>query len=418
VGLSARQWASIKHATGVVNLWDGSARAGKTTSANIAFLNYVRHAPPGHLAIIGKTLDTIVRNVLSPMKQLHPGAVKFRRRSTHCVILGREVELIGAGDAAAEERLRGLTLAGAYVDELTLMDEHMFQTLLGRLSGDHARLFATTNPDTPAHWLKRLYIDRVKKGLLPGWHVWRFTMDDNPGISEERKARYRREYTGLWYRRFYLGEWVAAEGAVFADWDPLRMVIPWGKLPTMQRLLGVGVDYGTNNPTAALLLGLGLDSRLYLVDEWRHDGRIDGRWTDTRLVKGLGDWMAQPHLPLDNRPGQVTRDEPPIEWIFVDPSAASLQAEMVEQRFGRLANADNKVLPGIQLMSSMLSTDRLKVADRCHGFIDEAPGYSWDPDQAAKGKDAVIKSADHSLDGGRYAIQSTHHSWRSLVRTV
>jgi PBSX family phage terminase large subunit len=413
MGLSAKQWASIRHANGVVNLWNGAIRSGKTIASLIAFLEYVRTAPAGHIAVLGLTLDTIGRNVLSPLKQLHPECVQFRRKSTTAHILGREIELIGTGDSKAEERIRGLTLAGAYVDELTLMDEVAFQTLLGRLSSDEARLFATTNPDTPGHWLKRLYMDRVRKGLLPGWHIWHFTMDDNPGISESRKARYRRELTGLWYRRMYLGEWVAAEGAVFADWDPIRMVIPWGTLPTMQRLLGVGVDYGTNNPTAALLLGLGLDSRLYLVDEWRHDGRVDGRWTDTRLVKGLGDWMAQPHLPKDG-----TRDEPPIEWVIVDPSAASLQAEMIEQRFGRLTNADNRVLPGIQLMSSMLSTDRLKVADRCSGFIDEAPGYSWDPDQAAKGKDAVIKSADHSLDGGRYAIQTTHHSWRSLVRAA
>lgn len=413
MALSARQWASVRHATGVVNLWDGAIRSGKTIASLIAFLEYIRTAPPGHIAVLGLTLDTIGRNVLSPLKQLHPDAVKFRRKSTTAHILGREIELIGTGDSKAEERIRGLTLAGAYVDELTLMDEQAFQTLLGRLSSDHAKLFATTNPDTPGHWLMRLFISRVKKGDLPGWRIWHFTMDDNPGITAARKERYRRELTGLWYRRMYLGEWVAAEGAVFHDWDPLRMVIPWTKLPTITRLLGVGIDYGTNNPTAALLLGLGLDSRLYLVDEWRHDGRVAGRWTDQKLVQGLGEWMKQPHLPKDG-----TRDEPPIEWVIVDPSAASLQAEMLEQRINRLQNADNRVLPGIQLMSSMLSTDRLKIADRCHGFIDEAPGYSWDPDQADKGKDAVIKSADHSLDGGRYAILTTHHTWRSAVRAA
>jgi hypothetical protein len=210
----------------------------------------------------------------------------------------------------------------------------------------------------------------------------------------------------------YLGEWVAAEGAVFADWDPLTMIIPWQKLPTMQRYLGVGVDYGTNNPTAALLLGLGQDSRLYLVDEWRHDGRIDGRWTDQKLVKGIAEWMPKLHLP------DHERDEPPIEWTIVDPSATSLQTEMIEQRFSRLQNADNRVLHGIQLMSSLLTTDRLKVSTRCAGFIEEAPGYSWDPEQTKKGKDAVIKTADHSLDGGRYALATTHQTWRSLVRVA
>lgn len=414
MGLSARQWASIRWATGDVNIWTGAIRSGKTTAANLAFLRFVREAPPGHLAIVGKTLDTIRRNVLSGLKELHPESVKFRRHSGHATILGRDIELIGAGDRTAEERIRGLTLAGAYVDELTLMDEQMFQQLLGRLSVDGARLFATTNPDTPAHWLKRLYLDRIARGALPGWNLWAFTMDDNPSLSAARKARYRRELTGLWYRRMYLGEWVAAQGAVFEDWDPLRMVIPWAKLPTMQRLLAVGIDYGTTNPTSAVMLGVGLDSRLYFVDEWRHDSAISGRWTTQRQVKELAAWLSGPHLP----PDEMRRSEPPVEWLCVDPSATPLQAELIEQRVGRLTNADNRVLHGIQLVSGLLSTDRLKVSSRCRGFVSEAPGYSWDQDQTEKGKDAVIKVADHSLDAGRYAIATTHHSWRSLVRAA
>lgn len=402
----------MKHATGVVNLWDGAIRSGKTLASIIAFLNYIRTAPPGHIAVLGLTLDSIGRNVLSPMKQLHPGAIRFRRKSTTAHILGREIELIGTGDAKSEERLRGLTLAGAYVDELTLMDEVTFQTLLGRLSSDTAKLFATTNPDTPGHWLKRLYIDRVSRGQLPGWNIWKFTMDDNPGLSAERKARYRRELTGLWYRRMYLGEWVAAEGAVFNDWDPLTMVIPWQKLPVITRTFSLGVDYGTNNPTAGLMLGLGTDARLYLTDEYRHDGRISGRWTDQKLVSAMKLWLPQQHTPNDER------DDPAPEWVHVDPAAASFQAELLEQHVGRPAPADNRVIPGIQALASLLSTDRLKVSTRCPGFIEEAPGYSWDPKAAKDGKDAVIKTADHSVDAARYSVLSTHHSWRSQVRAA
>jgi len=413
MALSGKQWASIRHATGVVNLWDGAIRAGKTTAANIAWLNYVRQAPAGQLAILGKTLDTIRRNVLIPLKALHPDAVKFTRGSTHCVILGRQIDLIGFSDRTSEERIRGLTLKGAYVDELTLMDELMFQTLLGRLSDDDSRMFATTNPDTPGHWLNRLFISRVKAGKLPGWHIWRFTMDDNPGLSAARKARYARELTGLWFRRMYLGEWVAAEGAVFADWDPQTMTVQWARLPVMSRLLAAGVDYGTNNPTAVELLGLGMDGRLYLVDEWRHDGRISGRWTDQRLVQWMREWLEADHLP-----GNDGRAEPPIEWVVVDPSAASFQQECIEQRITRITNANNSVLPGVQLTASMLSTGRLIISSRCRGFIEEAPGYSWDEKQTDKGKDAVIKTADHSLDGARYALLTTQHSWRSQVRAA
>jgi|GEM_PF-2712581 len=43
-----------------------------------------------------------------------------------------------------------------------------------------------------------------------------------------------------------LGEWVSAEGAIYGMWDPVRHVRPWASLPQMHRLLGVGVDFGTN----------------------------------------------------------------------------------------------------------------------------------------------------------------------------
>jgi len=200
---------------------------------------------------------------------------------------------------------------------------------------------------------------------------------------------------------------------VFADWDPVTMTIQWAKLPVMSRFLAVGVDYGTNNPTAVELLGLGMDARLYLVDEWRHDGRISGRWTDANLVSHMRKWLEADHIPANDG-----RAEPRIEWVIVDPSAASFQQECIEQRISRLTNADNRVLPGVQLTSSMLSTGRLIVSSKCRGFIEEAPGYSWDPDQTKKGKDVPIKSEDHSLDAARYALQTTQHTWRSQVRAA
>jgi PBSX family phage terminase large subunit len=413
-GLGRRQLASVRHADGTVNLWDGSIRSGKTTACNIAWLRFVQTAPPGHLAIIGKTLDTIGRNILSAIEQLHPAAIRWSKGSTTCRIMGRTVHLIGASDKTAEERVRGLTLAGAYIDEVTLLDELMFQTLLGRLSIDGARLFGTTNPDTPGHWLKRLYLNRYLRRELPGWRVWHFTMDDNPGLSGDYRARMRRELTGLWYRRMYLGEWVAAEGSVFAEWDPVKMVVPWDRLPQMTRLLGVGVDYGTTNPSTGLLLGLGVDARLYLVDEWRHDPAMGGRWTAQKQVASIVEWMSKPHLPDQGD----NRQEPAIEWVIVDPSASPLQVEFTAQKVTRLAGADNRVAHGLQLMSSLLDTDRLKVSSRCPGFVLEAPGYSWDPDATLKGRDEVIKTADHSLDGARYAVASTHNAWRSAIRAA
>jgi hypothetical protein len=182
----------------------------------------------------------------------------------------------------------------------------------------------------------------------------------------------------------------------------------------MESLLGVGIDYGTNNPTAALLLGLSREydergnvarRRLYLVDEW---GTPKGHaWTDARLSEGLRSWLGRPHL----------RDQPHLEpaYIICDPSAASFKTQLYADGVTNLANAENDVEYGIKTVASLLGTGDLLVSDRCRGFVNEVTGYSWDEKAALKGKDAPVKVADHYCDAGRYAISTTETLWREYI---
>ncbi|MEU6342207.1 PBSX family phage terminase large subunit [Streptomyces sp. NPDC046977] len=413
VPLSHRQLDYIVNSNAFVNLSEGSIRSGKTFSSLLRWLVYVATAPRGgELAVVGRTRDSINRNVFGPL--MDPSLfgslakhVHYTNGASTATILGRTIHILGASDAKAEKVLRGLTCAGAYIDELTVISEDFFQQLLGRCSVDGAQIFATTNPDSPAHWVRRRFLDRL--GKLEDWRVWHFQLDDNPALSEKVKNRYKRMYTGLWFRRFILGEWVAAEGAVFDMWDPARHVVPWQRLPAMQRMLALGSDYGTTNASTGLLLGLGADRRLYLVDEWRHDPlHAQARLTDGQLSASLRDWMTEPHLP-NGGPAWP-------EWVAVDPAAASFRLQLF--RDGLTSHeADNDVLRGITMLATLLAEGQLLVSDRCEGFIREAPGYSWDPKATEEGKDKPLKMADHSLDGGRYAVATTEALWRPHLIT-
>ena len=406
VGLSPAQRTSILESTGAVNGWEGSIRSGKTIASLIRWAEYATAAPEGHLAILGWTLTTIQRNVLDPLINLHPSIVRHTRGSNVAWIMGREVQLVGFSDKRSEAVIRGLTLAGAYIDEATLMPEGTFVQLLGRLSVDGAKLFWTTNPDSQSHWRRRRYLGRLRD--LPDWRVFHFTMSDNPALSQAYIDSKRREFTGLWYRRFILGEWVSAEGAIYDAWDPDVHVIPWEDLPPMRQLLGVGLDYGTTNPSSAVLLGLGEDGTLYLIDEWRHDPAVSQhRLTDAQLSQQLRGWLALDHLPYPN--------ELQPEWLFIDPAAASLKVQLYEDGEGRVTNADNQVGYGIRTVASLLSLGALHVSSRCTGVIDEAPSYAWDPKATEKGEDKPLKIADHSLDAARYVIATTETVWRPWV---
>lgn len=412
--LSEKQERSIAHSTARLNIWEGSVRSGKTIASLLRWLMYVARAPRGgQLVVCGKTLDTVWRNVFGPLMDpaiTGPAArlVKYTRGASAGSILGRPIEIITANDTRAEGRLRGLTAAGAYADELTLLPEAFFTQLLARLSVSGAQLFATTNPDGPAHWVRTKFLLRKAELNLRSWH---FHLDDNPALDPAYVAALKAEYTGLWYRRFILGEWCLAEGAVYDMWDPDRHIVDI--LPIIDRWIGLGVDYGTTNAFAALLLGLGQPEhdgqrRLYLTHEWRWDSKIQRRsLTDIEYSERLRGWLASLEWP--GVPG--LRGITP-QWTVVDPSAASFVQQLHRDGLTPVL-ANNDVLPRIRRISSLLARDLLKVHRRCEGWINEIGGYSWDAKAAAQGEDKPIKVADHSLDGGGYVIHTTEALWHN-----
>jgi PBSX family phage terminase large subunit len=431
IGMSKKQRRSVKQAKGRVNIFQGSIRAGKTFSWLLIMMHKIATAGTmGAIVIVGKNRDAIYRNVFEPIEtipalQVFAKHVHYKQGAATAKIFGRTVHVIGANDAKSENKIRGMTIQLAFCDEVTVLDVSFFKQLLGRMSVEGAQLFGTTNPDSPTHWLKADYLDRMgtmsPEGAeqLADWVSIHFTIDDNPSLSEKYKASIKGEYTGLWYRRFILGEWVAADGAIYDMWEPDKHVVPWSELPPMVEFFGTGIDYGTTNATSALMMGLGSDGCLYLVDEWRYsaNGR-ESRWTDGQLSKGVRDWLAKPHLP-ERLPEYPLQDvnPPPLGPVIVDPAAASFRVQLLADGMPSHA-ANNDVLYGIRLIASLLAAEKLKVSDRCTGWISEVTGYSWDTTATTNGKDAPIKVADHSLDAGRYVVTTTERRWRPHVNIV
>lgn len=409
--LGRKQIASIVQANRRINVWHGSIRSGKTIASLMAFLIAVAAAPGAGLIVVsGRTLDTIGRNVMEPLTEsalFSPirHCISWTPGAKNAVIFGRTIHLVGANDRLAEGKIRGATVSLVYVDEASLMPRDFFRQLLGRMSVKGARMFATTNPDNPAHWLKKEFINR--RGEL-NLIDWKFGLDDNPSLDPDYVADLKAEYTGLWYKRFIMGDWVQSEGAVYEMWDESRHVVP--ALPQITQWICIGIDYGTTNPFAALSMGLGTDQRLYLANEWRWDSKMTKRQlTDVEYSKRVRTWAAEHPIPGTHLKG-IRPD-----WWAVDPSAASFRIQLYED--GITAKlADNDVKSGIRTFGSLLATDRLRVHKSCQGLIDEIPGYSWDSGAAGKGTDAPIKAEDHSLDAGRYAVMTTRSVWAGSLR--
>lgn len=398
MGMSQKQIDAVALSEARGNIWDGSVRSGKTFGWLIKLLHKVsNYEGAGGIVVVGKNRDSIYRNVFEPVELVPEFApfrpfVQYRQGAATAVIFGKKVHVIGANDAGSESRIRGMTLGLAFCDELTVLHQQFFKQLLARLSVPGAQFYATTNPDSPSHWLKKEYLDRIDD---IGWHYVHFTMDDNPSLTEEYKESLRREYTGLWYKRFIQGLWVSAEGAIYDMWDDDTMAVNQADMPPIDRVLGLGIDYGTTHPTVGQLLGIGADNKLYILDEW-----LPGRKTDAQLSadlwQKLAEWERQGWTP---------------EWIYVDPAAASFRMQLREDGHSRLRAAKNDVLDGIRTVASLLNNGELFISKTCTLLREELPGYRWDDKAKDRGVEKPIKENDDACDSARYVVFSTRWEW-------
>lgn len=363
---------------------DGAVRSGKTLAVGLGFFLWATATFRGRqLAVCGKTVGAAQRNLLSQvgpaLRQM--GFVweeKVSRGTVEVGLPGRTNTffLFGGRDESSAALIQGMTLAGALLDEVALMPRSFVEQTCARCSVEGARLWFSCNPDTPEHWFYKQWIE---KRDARGAEYLRFTMEDNPSLSEKVKQRYRDTFQGTFYRRFVLGEWVAAEGLVY-DFFP-ELPRPPAPEKGLERWI-ISCDYGTVNPTSMGLWGLG-KGIWYRVGEYYYDSRAQQR------QKTDGEYADDLEALAGGRK---------LEAVVVDPSAASFM-EVLRRRGQRVVKADNDVLSGIRLTAQLLKSGKIVICDGCRDSAREFGLYRW-----AEGgeRDRVVKEHDHAMDEIRY----------------
>jgi PBSX family phage terminase large subunit len=380
--LSEKQKRSFNEAKHRINIWCGSVRSGKSYAALLCFLDFCINGPPGLCAIVGRSERTIRQNVINMLSNFCGGDIDYKIGYGEIQLYGRKVYVVGASDARAEGRILGATYAGALVDEATLLPENVWRTLLDRLSIPGARLFATTNPDSPFHWLKRDFLDRANELDIA---YWDFHLEDNPSLDPIYVKNIKKENTGVWYKRRIEGLWTMAQGAVYSMFNQDRHVID--EIPGIASEYYIGVDHGQSNPTAFVMLGYNptLYPNMWIEKEYYWDSKKEGR------EKTVGQYAED----LKSFTGNL-----PIDGIFVDPSAAAFKTE-VRSRFRDLpiVDANNNVLEGIGIHASLLNEGTLKIHSSCKNLIGEYTAYVWDDAWQLRGIDKPLKHFDHCFSG-------------------
>lgn len=371
-----------------INLLEGSVSSGKTWISLVLWAFWVKVSPKDKLYLMcAKSLTTLKRNCLILLQELvGEGNFRFSIPAKEGYLFGRRVLFEGANDARAESKIRGMTLQGAYCDELTQFPEDFFTMLLSRLRLPGAKLIATTNPDNPNHWLMQNYIKRADE--LDFLDV-KFTIDDNTMLPADYVENIKREYTGVFYDRFILGLWVVAEGLVYPMFDKKRHVL---KAPVeTEGDYYVSSDFGIQNATVFLLWRKERGTKRWIcLREYYYSGRDERRQI---LVSEL----------VDGLKGILNGVMP--KRVIIDPSAAPLKVEL-RRRGYHTQDANNTVLEGISDVCSMLGADNLAFMPCCEKTIAEFGSYLWDSKAVERGEDAPLKENDHCMDATRYMVKT------------
>lgn len=365
-----------------INILHGSVRSGKTWISLVLWCVWIRNMPTDKTYIMtAKTLTTLKRNCLDLLETLAGKKnFKYSMSKKEAVLYGRKIYLEGVADSEAESKIRGMTLQGAYCDELTLFTEDFFNMLLSRLSEQGAKLFGTTNPDNPNHWFKVNYIDRRDE---LDFFIMEFLIDDNTFLDKHYVEELKKEYTGVFYRRFILGEWCSAEGLVYPMFDKALHVIDEIPAASGQEEYYISIDYGTLNPCSMGLWQLDDNVAVRIKESYYSGKQSKKQLTDEEYYERL----------------ELLAGDYPVKLVIIDPSAASFITTI--RRHGRFTvrKANNAVLDGIRITGTLLQSGKLKIHQCCEDAIREFGTYAWDE---SSGEDKVIKEFDHAMDEIRY----------------
>jgi PBSX family phage terminase large subunit len=399
-----------------INILEGAVRSAKTWGVNAKLIGMLSGAYndwqwPGGIGLITANSKTSARtNMLSDIFNIiGEKRYRYNQQSGELMMFGKPFLVCGAKDEGAWKSIRGATVGLWIADELTIYPRSFFDMALSRLSLPGSRMYGTTNPGNPYHYLKTDYLDRQE--LRDNGELWsdHFVLDDNPNIDDRTKESFRRMYTGV-FRRWYInGEWCIAEGSIYKDVltedvfydDTTRPIALLSRGGHSEKW--VAVDAGTVN---AQVYGMFYDdgNTVWLEHEYYFDSRKESRQKTNAeyandLINGSGAW---PGFGSDQRnwPG-----------VIVDPSAASFKIELMN-RGVMVVDADNEVEDGIRRVSAMLGRKKLRIHRRCVNGIREMQTYAWSDDKAHTGKEKPIKLMDHFPDMTRYYVQTKINDWR------
>lgn len=354
--------------------------------------------------LLGKTQSAVKKNMCNVLSKLFGNDFKYDNSRKSGVIkdatlFGQNIYIIGLNDSSSESKFRGISdIMGILHDEAVLCTREQFDYIIGRLRGEidvnlpegfvAQWYIGSTNPDVPTHFI----LDYVNKGIMTliKWYMHDACWDGAIEYYERLKKLYKDNPS--FYSRYLLGQWTSADRMVYPMFNFKVHVIDYKDINIQYSQFKrnfIAVDYGSDHPTAILLISLSWSGEYIISKECK---LRDTAPSD--IVAKISEFY---NFLISENAG--------CEKIYVDPSAKGLKDELTKVGLGYM-NAMNSHIDGITCIRNMFSLNKLFIVSCCEDLVAEIYSYRFKDNNS--GKDEVVKIGDDLVDSMRYGVYTDY----------
>lgn len=373
-----------------VRIIQGGTSAGKTYGILPLLIDYATKNPKKEISVVSETMPHIRKGAMRDFLKIMSDTGRYipehwnKSNSIYTFANGSFIEFFSADQQA---KVRGPRRDVLYINECNNLDFETYNQLAIRT---REVVWLDYNP-TSEFWVNTELKDEDNERII-------LTYKDNESLNDtivkeiekaREKAFYnantgdlfaeqniRNAYWANWWKVYGMGEVGSVQGCIYSDWDIVQSI------PTGARLLGYGLDFGYQDPTAILALYM-YDNELYIDEVCYRSG------------------MTNQDIARELKDKGIARNA----RIFADCAEPKSIAEV--NGYGYNLQECKKGADSIKFGIDLLQQYKMHVTQESTNMIKEMRNWVWETDKQGKRTGRPIDAYCHLQDALRYIATMT-----------
>lgn len=384
---------------------EGAVRSGKTVVSLVKLYQLFLSSPDQTHLMFGATMGALSRNcLLGDFGLIAISGNKLKKKvdsdGSHYLTIDdkKKIYYVGADNERSYRKIQGISAGIIYGDEVINAVKSFFQMARTRNAAavNPVDIF-TLNPDSPGHWFYKDYLNELDIRKPEGYHYYHFDLKDNTALSQKRIDEIANQFTGVFYKRFVLGQRVKAEGACYPSFNEHIHVID--TLPDYILFVQFGFDIGGNKSATSLtatgFYRLNNKINIVVIDEEYIEHKKDESTRDPNIIIKRAETFI-----LNIKSKYRSAD------LYIDSAEQIMKKGLSNRGVINVHNSLKKpVIDRIRFVDMMLSQNRLHIFKKCVNTIEAIQSAVFNDKSIKEERLDDSSSNIDSLDSFEYSFE-------------